>query len=114
MDSIININGKDYELVLTTLAMKKIGEKYGGLEKLGDKFEHSDSNTAVEDIIWLLTLLINQGILRNNYKNNTHDKTFAEDEIALLTDPSEIVGFQEKISNAFKRGVERKVPYEKN
>ena len=35
--AVINIGGKDYELVLTTRATKAIAGRYGGLENLGEK-----------------------------------------------------------------------------
>jgi len=68
--AVINIGGIDYELILTTRATKSITERYGGLENIGDKLLKSESfELALDEIVWLLTLLANQSILIHNLKN---------------------------------------------
>ena len=68
--SIVKIGEKEYELILTTKATKEIAKRYGGLENLGDKLMKSENfEMAIDEIIWLLTLLANQSILIHNLKN---------------------------------------------
>ena len=87
--SLITIGGEQYEMVLTTRATKAISTRYGGLDNLGntmlrschqkrgtDAAQLSDSgdklmkseNTemALDEIEWLITLLCNQGIQIHN------------------------------------------------
>ena len=66
----ITIGGKEYELLLTTKATKEIGKKYGGLSDLGDKLLKAENfETAIDELIWLISLLANQPILVHNAKN---------------------------------------------
>ena len=65
----INIGGQEHELILTTKATKEIARRYGGLENLGDKLLKSENfEMALDEIIWLITLLANQSILIYNLK----------------------------------------------
>ena len=66
----ITIGGKEYELVLTTRATKEIAGRYGGLENLGDKLMKSENfEMALDEIIWLITLLANQSVLIHNLQH---------------------------------------------
>lgn len=61
--SIIKIGENDYELILTTRATKEIAKRYGGLENLGDRLMKSENfEMALDEIIWLITLLANQSV----------------------------------------------------
>ena len=89
--AVINIGGKDYELVLTTRATKAIAGRYGGLENLGEKLMKSENfEMALDEIVWLLTLLANQSVLIHNLKNKDNpQELLTEDEVELLTSRSE-------------------------
>lgn len=68
--SIIKIGENDYELILTTRATKEIAKRYGGLENLGDRLMKSENfEMALDEIIWLITLLANQSVMIYNLKN---------------------------------------------
>ena len=67
---IIKIGENDYELILTTRATKEIAKRYGGLENLGDRLMKSENfEMALDEIIWLITLLANQSVMIYNLKN---------------------------------------------
>lgn len=75
--SIIKIGENDYELILTTRATKEIAKRYGGLENLGDRLMKSENfEMALDEIIWLITLLANQSVMIYNLKIRTA-KAFA-------------------------------------
>lgn len=106
----IKIGEKDYELLLTTKATKEIGKKYGGLEKLGDKLIKSkDFESAVEEIIWLITTLANQPILIHNLKNQDKKELLTTDEVELLTTPNDLASFKDAITEALYKGTKRNV-----
>ena len=66
----IVIGGQPYELILTTRATKEIARRYGGLENLGEKLMKSENfELALDEVVWLITLLANQSILVRNLKN---------------------------------------------
>ncbi len=66
----INIGGQEYELILTTKATKEIAGRYGGLENLGEKLLKSENfEMALDEIVWLITLMANQSLLIHNLRN---------------------------------------------
>ena len=66
----INIGGREFELILTTRATKEIAGRYGGLENLGQKLMRSENfEMALDELVWLITLLANQSVLIHNLRN---------------------------------------------
>jgi len=110
----INIGGKDYELVLTTRATKAIAGRYGGLENLGEKLMKSENfEMALDEIVWLITLLANQSILIRNLKNrNTPEDLLTEEEVELLTSPLDLAAYKNAITEAMFKGTKRDVESE--
>jgi hypothetical protein len=114
--SVISIGGKEYELLLTTRATKEIGKKYGGLSDLGDKLLKAENfEAAIDELIWLITLLANQPILIHNAKNPQDKKDLLEPEtVELFTTPFEIAGFKEAIMDCLIKGTKREVKSEES
>lgn len=112
--AVINIGGKEYELVLTTRATKAIAGRYGGLENLGEKLMKSENfEMALDEILWLLTLLANQSILIHNLKNKDNpQELLTEDEVELLTSPLDLAAYKTAITEAMFRGTKRNVESE--
>jgi hypothetical protein len=107
----INIGGSDYELILTTRATKAIAARYGGLENLGEKLMKSENfEMALDEIVWLITLLANQSILIYNLKHkDSHKELLTEDDVELLTSPLELASYKNAISEAMFKGTARNV-----
>ena len=112
--AVINIGGKEHELILTTRATKMIASRYGGLENLGEKLMKSENfEMALDEIVWLLTLLANQSILIRNLKNkNTPEDLLTEEEVELLTSPLDLAAYKNAITEAMFRGTKRNVESE--
>lgn len=112
--AIINIGGKDYPMVLTTKATKAIAARYGGLEHLGDKLLSEENfEMAIGEIVWLITLLCNQGILIHNYKNpDAKQELLTEDEVEILTTPLELSSYKDAIMETMVKGTKRNVESE--
>jgi len=110
----INIGGKEYELVLTTRATKAIAGRYGGLEKLGEKLMKSENfEMALDEIVWLITVLANQSILIRNLKNkNAPEELLTEEEVELLTSPLDLAAYKNAITEAMFKGTKRDVESE--
>ena len=110
----INIGGTEYELILTTRATKEIAKRYGGLENLGEKLLQAENfELAIDEIIWLITLMANQSILIYNLKNKDkpHD-VLTEDEVELLTSPLELATYKSAIAEAMFKGTARNIESE--
>ena len=112
--ALITIGDKEYELLLTTKATKEIAKKYGGLSNLGDKLIKSENyEEAIGEIVWLIVTLANQSILIHNYKNKDNKKDLlTEDEVELLTTPTDLAKFKDAISEALYKGTKRNVESE--
>ena len=110
----ITIGGDDYTLILTTKATKEIAGRYGGLENLGDKLLKSENfEMAIGEIVWLITLLANQSILIYNLKNKDNPKALlTEEEVEILTAPSELATYKEAITEALYKGTKRNIESE--
>ena len=118
--AVITIGGKDYELILTTRATKEIARRYGGLENLGEKLMKSENfEMALDEIVWLITLLANQSILIRNLKNKkAPEELLTEEEVELLTSPLDLAEYKSAITEAMfkcaKRNVESEEKKKKN
>lgn len=112
--AVIKIGGKEYELVLTTRATKEIARRYGGLENLGEKLMKSENfEMALDEIVWLLTLLANQSVLIHNLKNKDKpQELLTEDEVELLTSPLDLAAYKNAITEAMFKGTKRNVESE--
>lgn len=78
----IRIGSEDYQLILTTRATKEIAKRYGGLENLGAKLMKTENfEMALDEVVWLITLLANQSILIHNLKNQDKRELTIDDII---------------------------------
>lgn len=51
---------------------------------------------ALDEIVWLITLLANQGVLIHNLQNkNDRRELLTEEEVELLTSPVELATYKE-------------------
>lgn len=112
----IKIGDKEYELLLTTKATKEIAARYGGLENLGDRLMKSENfEMAINEVVWLITLLANQTVLVYNLSHKDAPKELlTEDEVELLTSPLDFAGFKTAISEALIKGTKRNVDSEED
>ena len=112
--TIITIGGTEYELILTTKATKAIAGRYGGLENLGDKLMKAENfEASLEEICWLIALLANQSILIHNLRNKDNPRDLlTEEEVELLTSPSELATFKSAITEAMFKGTKRNIESE--
>ena len=110
----ITLAGKEYELVLTTRATKEIAKRYGGLANLGDKLMKSENfELALDEIVWLITLLANQSVLVYNLQNPKAKKELlTEESVELLTSPFELAAYKNAIMDAMYKGTKREVESE--
>ena len=112
----IVIGGQPYDLILTTRATKEIARRYGGLENLGEKLMKSENfEMALDEVVWLLTLLANQSILVRNLRNRDKlEPLLTEDEVELLTSPLDLAAYKEAITEAMFRGTKRNIQSEED
>ena len=112
--AMVTIGGVEYEMLLTTRATKQIAGRYGGLENLGEKLMKNENfEMAIGEIVWLITILANQAIMIFNLRHRDEQKPLlTEDEVELLTVPSDLAGYKAAITEALYRGTKRNVESE--
>lgn len=112
----IKLAGEEYELILTTRATKVIAKKYGGLEHLGEELmgaEHFED--AIDEIVWLITLLANQSIaIYNLWHKDEPKQVLTEEEVELLTTPFDLANYKDAIMECMYKGTKRYVESEDN
>jgi hypothetical protein len=110
----ITIGNQDFTMVLTTRATKEIAKRYGGLQNLGDKLMKSeDFEQALDEIVWLICLLCNQGVQIHNFNNpNDKQELLSEETVELLTTPSDLAVYKDAIMAAMFKGTKREVESE--
>ena len=112
----ITIGGQEFELLLTTRATKEIAARYGGLENLGEKLMKSENfEMALDEIVWLITLLANQPILIHNLRDPADKLELLTTEVVeLLTSPYDLAAYKNAIMEAMSKGTRRNVESEKD
>ena len=110
----ITISGQEYELILTTKATKEIAGRYGGLENQGEKLMKSENfEMALDEIVWLITLMANQSLLIYNLRNpNDKKNLLTQEEIELLTSPLELATYKNALMEAMFKGTKRNIASE--
>ena len=110
----ITIGGQEYELILTTKATKEIAKRYGGLSNLGEKLMKSENfEIALDEVVWLITLLANQSVLVQNLQNPAKKRELlTEDAVELLTSPLDLSDYKNSIMEAMFKGTKRNIESE--
>ena len=110
----IQIGGTDFKLILTTKATKEIAGRYGGLENLGTKLMKTENfEMALDEIVWLITLLANQSILIHNIRNKEDKKELlTAEEVELFTTPFDLAKYKNAIMASMMKGTKRNVESE--
>ena len=112
--AMIRIGNREYEMLLTTRATKEIAKRYGGLEHLGDKLMKVENfELALDEVVWLITLLANQSTLVHNLLEPDHKRELlTEEAVELLTTPLDLSGYKSAIMEAMVKGTKRYVESE--
>ena len=112
--AIITIGGTEYKMLLTTKATKEIAKRYGGLSNLGEKLMNSENfEKALDEVIWLITLLANQSVLIHNLQNpNEKRELLTEETVELLTSPFDLAEYKNAIMDAMYKGTKRHIESE--
>lgn len=112
--TVIKIGGEEYKLILTTKATKEIAKRYGGLENLGTKLMNTkDFEMALDEVVWLITLLANQSILIHNLRNKDNKRELLrEEDVELLTTPFELADYKNAIMASMIKGTKRNIESE--
>ena len=111
--TLIRIGNRDYEMLLTTKAIKEIARRYGGLDKLGDKLlQNENLAEALDELVWLITLLVNQSIQIHNLYSEEKQELLNAETVELLTAPYDLADYRECLMDCLTKGMKRNVESE--
>jgi len=72
-----------------------------------------DLEQALDEIVWLICLLCNQGVQIHNFNNpNDKQELLSEETVELLTTPSDLAVYKDAIMAAMFKGTKREVESE--
>jgi hypothetical protein len=114
-DNRIIFNGQEYEVMLTTKAMRDITRKFESIEKIGDVFKSSDTNQddLLEVMVFLTYTLVNQAILRYNFTNPTEKKPLlTQEEVELFTGIDDLTTYLPIFTRVLSRDLSQKIKTE--
>lgn len=75
----MELKGKKYRLLFTLNALEELQDKCGGYDKLPEVFNQNNKDW-VKDTKWLLTMLINEGLL----EEDENAELLSEDKVGRL------------------------------
>ena len=67
---------------------------------------------ALDEIVWLITLLANQSVLVHNFQNSEKKELLTQDTVELLNAPFELADYKTAIMDAMYKGTKRNVESE--
>lgn len=94
------MKGKEYRLLFTLNALDELQTRFGGYDELDKVFDESNKEW-VKDTKWLLTLLVNEGIL----EEDEDAKLFTEQQIGRMIHLGNMKEVQKAIYASFAAGV---------
>lgn len=100
------------ELVQLLMAdCESIGDIQAKLKKLfaGTIEQMLEVEMALDEIIWLITLLCNQSIEIHNFRNSDKKPLLTEETVELLTSPGELAEYKDAITEAMLKGTKRNI-----
>ena len=105
-NKVINIGEEEYEMILTTKAVKAISERYIGMEKFGKwLIKIENFSIVLDEIVWLITLLSNQSVLVHNLRHKDAPKNLLTEEyVELLAAPMELLAYKDIFTEAMLNG----------
>lgn len=106
------LNEKEKELVQLLMAdCESTGDIHTKLKKLfaGTIEQMLEVEMALDEIIWLITLLCNQSIEIHNLRNTEKKPLLTEETVELLTSPGELAEYKDAITEAMLKGTKRNV-----
>ena len=108
----IEIAGSTYPLNFSTKAAKEIAQRYDGLENIEGAFSGKAVDAMMDEIVWLLSLLIAQGVAYKRIVEGEEVKGITAEELEVVLGVADMAGLKDKIMDAMMGGMKREVEVE--
>lgn len=108
----IEIAGKKYPLNFSLKASKEVVKRYGAIEKMADAFTGKPIDELLDEIIWLLSLLLNQGAEYMRIMENQEIKQFTKDDLEVVLGFMDLHVLKKQLFDAMIAGRHQEVEVE--
>lgn len=108
----VEIAGSLYPLNFSTKAYKSVEERYGGLDGINEALKGQCNAKMLDEINWLLALLIEQGAAYRKIMDGEGCKTISESELEVVTSIYDAPVLKTAIYEALLAGAKREVEVE--
>lgn len=121
----VEIAEQKYPMNFSMGAIKRITNKYGSMKKFSKIFEKFDSNEddrddeddgemegSIFEMVWVLSVLIEQGCKWHQITTGEEVKPLTEDEILSIVDMGEMKKIMPKMAEAISESSKREVEAE--
>jgi hypothetical protein len=105
----IEIAGTKYPLNFSVKAAKEVSKKYGDVSKIADALSEKNVADTMGELIWLLALLIDQGVAYKKIVDKEEVKGASEEELEVIMNGSDFLGLNEILVNAMTIGMTQEV-----
>lgn len=108
----IDIAGKTYPLNFSTRAAKQMAARYGGMDQIDTAFEGKGIDEMLDDVIWMLALLIDQGVAYRRIIDGVQVDAVSADDLEVLLGMGDLVRIKDVLLEAMLAGAGREVEAE--
>ena len=105
----IELAGRKYPLNFSTKAVKDFSARYGGLENITSAFSDRKADEALEELIWMLSVLIAQGVAYMRLVDGEDVQGITADELEVVLGLGDLGGLKDKLMDALTSGMSRTV-----
>lgn len=99
-------------MVFSLAATQAVVGRCGSLENIETLFPKSDEANLLENVFWMLALLVKQGVARRNLLEGANDTAPTQEKISILMDGIDMNGLIEKVFATMNRSMTRTVETE--
>lgn len=108
----IEIAGKRYPLNFSVKAAREFSERYGGLENIDKAFEDKSVNEMLDEVTWMLFLLIEQGAAYKKIVDGEVIDILTIEELEIVVGVPDLENLQVSLLGAMSAGMSREVEVE--
>lgn len=108
----IEMAGKKYPLNFSTKAAKEVAKRYGDVSNIGEAFTGKTTDEMMDEAIWILALLIEQGVAYKKIVDNEEIKGLNREELEVVMGVFDFSNLKNTILGSMTAGMNREVEVE--
>ena len=112
--SYIDVAGTKCPLHFSVAAAEKVDEHFGGLENMGEKLSAGSMFEKLNEAIWLLSVLLEQGAAYMRLIERPEVKVWTVEQLKVLFGIGDFAGLKDQLLGAMSVGTRTTVDTEKN